>query len=719
MNKKIQKTPMVLQMETQEGGSACLAMILAYYKKWVPLEKVRLDCGVSRDGSNVEGICEAAQGYGLQIDTLRLTAEELSQKGCFPCILQWKDGLFTVCNGIKGNQVYLTDPAIGTITMSMSVFTGFYNGLCLSMSPGPEFQPGGKPPGILQFFQERVRTSSASLLLVVFTALMAVAAGVIIPSFNNMYTDQILTNSVQPHVVKGFLIVFGVVIIFQLLAQMFHILIICRVNGKMASTSNLKYLWHVLRMPLEFFSQRSIGDLTARQMENDLVSQTLVGVLAPLLIQLILLIFYLVVMLNYSLILTAVGLTVTLINLLIAWRIIRKSKDFVRVQMRDESQLTMTTLSGVDMIETIKASGAENGYFEQWSGFFASARKNKSRVNRLNRLTKPLPALLQQVSSVIILTLGTWLIIDNWITAGVFLGFQAMMNSMNNPVNKLLAASQQIQEMYAYMERINDVMKYPEQITEKLDAVSDEDLINSHKLSGDLELSHVFFGYSRMVPPLIQDFSLSIKKGSCVALVGETGSGKSTIAGLIAGLYEPWKGSITFDGIEHSDIPRAVFTGSVSAADQNVVLFEDSIENNIKMFDPTIQDFEMILACRDVGIHDSILRRKGGYKALLEEGGRDLSGGERQLLEIARALTQEPSILILDEATSALDARTELDVLRSVRARHITCIIVAHRLSAIRDCDEILVLKQGQIAERGTHEELMHLNGLYKQLFIS
>ena len=363
---RIQKTPVVLQMETQECGAACLAMIMAYYKKWVPLEKVRLDCGVSRDGSNIENMCKAAQGYGLRTNTMQLAMDQQSLEklppGChFPCILEWKSGLFVVCNGIRDGKIYLTDPANGTSTMNWTTLASYFAGQCLFLEPGPDFQTGGKPAGIWKFFRERVRRQLSSLLLVMFTALMAVAAGIIIPSFSNMYTDKVLTKAVQPHVVRGFLIVYGVVIIFQLLAQIFHLLMICRVNGKMATSSNLKYLWHVLRMPLDFFSQRLSGDLTARQMENDLVSQTLVGVLTPLVIQLILLIFYLAVMLSYSLILTAVGLTVTLINLLISWRIIRKSKDLVRVQMRDESQLTMTTLSGIDMIETIKATGAENG----------------------------------------------------------------------------------------------------------------------------------------------------------------------------------------------------------------------------------------------------------------------------------------------------------------------------------------------------------------------
>jgi len=724
MSKTPVKVPVILQLEALECGAASLAMILAYYHKWVPLEKVRTDCGISRDGSNAANIAKAARSYGLTAQGKRYSLKRIREAASFPCIIWWNANHYLVLDGFKNGKAYLNDPASGRRTVTDEEFDRSYSMLCLQLAPGPDFKPEGKREGIWPFLSERIKETRKELIAIVATSLLAVLAGVVIPVFSQVYSDNILSGT-NAQWLTGFLVLFGLIILYQLVSQALHVCKILKVTGKTAVTSNAKFLWHVLRMPMEFFSQRTAGDLSRRQGENDQVATILVSQLAPVAVQMVLLVFYLAVMLSLSVQLTIVGLAAVIINLFLVRYISAKLLENSRVQLRDEGKAAGVLVSGIDMIETIKASGAENGYFERWSGYQAGANASKVKTAGINEFLMTLPGLAQQLSNVIVLSLGAVLIIHGHMTAGIFLAFQSLLASFLNPVNQLLGAGQSIRQMRSYMERISDVMKYPcqpglENETDSEKLLNDESVLReAEKLSGEVDISHVTFGYSKLAQPLIRDFSLHIPCGGRIALVGGSGSGKSTIAKLISGLYEPWEGNITYDGRSRKDIPRPVFTGSLSVVDQEVTLFADTIENNIKMWDTSIPNSDMIRAAKDAGIHDDILQRKGGYSSVLEENGSDLSGGQRQRMEIARVLAGNPSVVILDEATSALDAKTEYEVTRAIEARHITCIIVAHRLSTIRDCDEILVLKDGIVAERGTHRELMALDGYYKQLVTS
>ena len=716
------KVPVILQMEALECGAASLCMILAYYKKWLPLEVVRYDCGVSRDGSTAENISTAAQSYGLDVKILKYNVSQLKEQGEFPCIIWWNYTHYVVLDGFAGDSAVLNDPAKGRITVSKEEFEGSYSNLCMMLRPNENFVPGGKPKSMVSYFLERVKGNGGALALIMVTAALAAVAGAIIPSFNSAYTDLLSQNSTQ-YINSGeniglilFLLLFGLFILYHTVCQLFNIIYIYRASGKLAVVSNLSFLWHVLRLPMDFFSQRYAGDLSARQTENDKVAKTLVQIAVPTCIQIVLLLFYLFVMIRVSVELTFVGLLTVAANMIIARYISQKRTDIMRVLLRDTGKLNAVTVSGIDMVETIKASGAENGFFERWSGLHASTMKSKVAYGRVNQYIGPLPNLVQQISTVIMLAIGASLIIDGYLGAGAFLTFQALMNSFLKPVNMLINAGQKIQEMRSYAERIEDVMKYPVEVSAEEEDPALEDLKGAEKLSGNVEIKNITFGYSRLAEPIIKDFSLSIQPGAKVALVGSSGSGKSTISKLIAGLYDPWSGSITFDGRKRCEIPRAVFAGSISVVDQDVSMFADTIENNIKMWDTTIEYYDMVLAARDADIHDDIIQKKGGYHYVMAENGKDLSGGQRQRLEIARALAGDPSLIIMDEATSALDAKTEYLVSEAIKARGITCIIVAHRLSTIRDCDEIIVLDHGVVAERGNHDTLMAKNGLYAEL---
>ena len=400
-------------------------------------------------------------------------------------------------------------------------------------------------------------------------------------------------------------------------------------------------------------------------------------------------------------------------NLLNSVVMSNKRVNITRVQQRDSGKLSAMTINGIRMVETIKASGAENGFFRHWSGLQASVNEQTVRFERLNVTVGLISPILSTVADIIVMVLGVYLTIRGDFTVGMIYMFQTYLASFMSPVSTLIGAGQTLQEMRTDMERVEDVMEYPDAPA----TVKVHDTTESYaKLSGAVEIKNLTFGYAPLRPPLIKDFNMTIKPGSRVAFVGASGCGKSTIAKLISGLHEPWSGEILFDGKPISEIDRGVFTGSLAVVDQDIVLFEDTIAENIRMWDSTIADFEIIMAARDAQIHEDIMKREGGYESHLTEGGNDLSGGQRQRLELARVLAQDPTIIILDEATSALDAKTEYNVVKAIADRGITCIVVAHRLSTIRDCDEIVVLDHGVVAERGTHEELYAKGGLYTSL---
>ena len=710
------KVPVVMQMEALECGAASLAMILAYYNKWIPLEQVRADCGVSRDGSNARNVLKAARSYGLTAKGFRYEPDDLKKNGSFPCIVHWNFNHFVVLDGFKGNKAYLNDPARGTYAVPMETFDKSFTGICLMFEPGEDFQPSGKPKSVLGFARKRLEGTGAAIAFVVLTTVITSLIGIINPSFSRIFLDRLLTGQ-NPEWFGPFIVALALMAVVQLVVQWVQAVYSLRIKGKLAVVGNSTFIWHVLRMPMEFFSQRMAGDIQQRQDTNGSIAHSLINTFAPLVLDAMMMVFYLVVMIRYSLPLTLIGLLSIVINLVMSQVISKKRINITRVQMRDAGKLAGATVAGIEMIETIKASGAENGFFEKWSGYQASVNTQQVRFAKLNQYLGMVPGLVSSLSNTAVLMIGVYLTMQGQFTVGMIMAFQSFLGSFSAPATSLISAGQTIQEMRTQMERVEDVMEYPPDVTD-CGGLVDEDA-EYDKLSGTVEMKNVTFGYSRLDAPLIENFSLTLKPGSRVAFVGTSGCGKSTLSKLISGLYKPWSGEILFDGKPIGDIDRSVFTGSLAVVDQDIILFEDSIRNNIKMWDDSIEDFEMILAARDAQLLEDIMQRDGGYDYKLTEGGKDFSGGQRQRMEIARVLAQDPTIIILDEATSALDAKTEYEVVKSIKDRGITCIVVAHRLSTIRDCDEIIVMDRGKVVERGTHQELFAKNGLYAQLVSS
>lgn len=711
------KVPQVMQMEALECGAASLTMILAYYNKWIPLEQVRSDCGVSRDGSNAKNVLKAARTYGLIAKGYRYEPEDLKKNGKFPCIIHWNFNHFLVLCGFKGNKAVLNDPAKGSYSVSMDAFDQAFTGICLMFEPDEGFMPDGKPKSVVKFAGNRLRGAKTAVVFVILTTIIASLLGIIQPAFSRIFLDRLLTGR-NPEWVFPFLAGLTALTLVQLIVAWVQAVYSLRINGKLAAVGNTGFLWKVLRMPMEFFSQRMAGDIQGRQGSNASIANNLVNTAAPLIIDAVMMVFYLVVMLRYSPMLSFVGIASIMVNLFFSRVISKKRVNITRVQMRDAGKLAGATVAGIEMIETIKASGAENGFFEKWAGYQASVNTQKVRFARLNQYLGIVPEFVSALTNTAVLMLGVYLCIRGDFTVGMIMAFQGFLASFTAPATTLIGAGQTLQEMRTEMERIEDVMQYPEDVCfQGEDENGDEpDAAEYDKLSGKILIKNVTFGYSKLAEPLIEDFNLDVAPGSRIAFVGSSGCGKSTISKLISGLYQPWSGEILFDSKPIKKIDRSVFTGSLAVVDQDIILFEDTIANNIKMWDSSIEDFEMIMAARDAQLHEDIMQRDSGYQYKITEGGKDFSGGQRQRMEIARVLAQDPTIIILDEATSALDAKTEYEVVKAIKDRGITCIVVAHRLSTIRDCDEIIVMEQGKVMERGTHEELYAKGGLYTKL---
>lgn len=712
---KVAKVPVILQLEALECGAASLAMVMAYYNKWIPLEQVRLDCGVSRDGSNAKNMLIAARSYGMSAKGYRYEPDSLREKGRFPCIIHWNFNHFVVLNGFRKDKAVLNDPAKGLVEVSMKEFDEAFTGVCIMLEPAEGFVADGKKKSITKFAQKQLMGTGTAMLFTVMVSLISALIGVIHPVFSRIFMDRLITGK-NPDWVAPFFLFLSTFALIQIVLSGMQAIYSLKIQGKLAIKANAQYMWHVLRMPAEFFTQRMAGDIVARKDTNAGIASALINTLAPTVLNMIMMVIYLVVILRYSAVLTLIGIGGMVLNIVLNQYISGKRINISRVQMRDAAKLSSTTVAGIEMIETIKASGAENGFFEKWSGYQASVNTQNVKAIKLNQYYDLISQIMSSLVNMIILALGLYMIIQGQFTVGMFFAFQAMLGSFMEPVTELASAGTTIREMRTNMERIEDVMEYPADVEYKQNSKEE---VSYDKLTGKVELKNVTFGYSRLAPPLIENFSMTLEVGQKVAFVGSSGCGKSTLAKLISGLYQPWSGEILFDGKPISEIDRNIFTGSLAVVDQDITLFEDTIANNIKMWDSSIEDYEMILASRDASLHEDIMQRDGGYQYKLMEGGRDFSGGQRQRMEIARVLAQDPTIMIMDEATSALDARTEYEVVKAIKDRGITCIVIAHRLSTIRDCDEIIVMEHGKIVERGNHEKLMAQHGKYEELIMS
>lgn len=709
------KTPTLLQMEAAECGAAALGSVLGYYGRIVPLEKLREDCGVSRDGSKASNINKAARRYGMEAKGYKKEMDNLLEMK-MPLIIFWNFNHFLVFEGVKRGRAYLNDPASGPRSVSMEEFDDSFTGVVIEIRPGPDFKPGGAKRGILPALLPRLRHSYDAVLFITLTNLFLVLPGLVIPTYSKVFIDEYIVKGkeywVRPLLVC-MLITVPVMVVLNWIQQYF----LLRFQTKLALASSAKFFNHVLRLPVEFFAQRFAGEIGSRVAINDRVANLLAGPVIKVALDVVMAGFYAFLMLGYDKVLTVCTVSISLLNIGAIRAVGRRRTDISRRLVQETGKLMATSMAGLKMIETLKASGGEHDFFGRWAGYQAKTQAAKQSLGMFDQTVGVLPTFLGTLSTTTILGLGGLRVMNGNLTIGEMAAFSTLLASFTAPIGSLTSLGSTTQQMVGDMNRLDDVLRYevdPQTVESK--GPEPETLKGVIKLTGHLELRNVTFGYSKLAPPLIQEFNLTVAAGSRVALIGASGSGKSTVAKVASGLYEPWEGEILIDGVPRKQIPRRLLRSSVAMVDQDIFLFEGVVRDNISMWDPTMPDINIINAIRDACIDDVVLSRPGGYDCKVEEGGANFSGGQRQRLEIARALANSPTLLVLDEATSALDPVTESHIDQNLRRRGCACVIIAHRLSSIRDCDEIIVMDRGSIVQRGTHESMKDVDGPYAKL---
>lgn len=705
-------------MEATECGAASLAIILAYHNRIVPLAELRIECGVSRDGSKASNIILAARRYGMEANGFKVEYLEQLKELSLPFIVFWNFNHFLVVEGFSKKWVFINDPATGPRKIVWEEFDEGFTGVVLVMEPGADFFKGGHKPNLRLALIERLRGSVGAILYCILAGFLLVLPGLALPVFSQVFVDEILvenrTEWLRP-------LVLGMIIttVFQAILTLLRLRYLRKLRIKLAVSMSSRFLWHILRLPIRFYAQRYAGEISNRASLNNKVAEVLSGQLATTVIDGVMVLFYALVMFAYDGVLTLIGICFAAINGLALQWVARRRVDGNMRLVQDWGKASAVGIAALQSMETLKASGLESDFFSRWSGYYTKAVKAQQDLEVTNQVLGMLPILLTSLTSTLILVVGGWRVIDGNLSVGMLVAFQSLMLSFQQPVNTLVDFGTTLQELEGDLNRLDDVLgnSLDPELAESQNQQEVE--IQASPLKGYVELRNLTFGYSSIDPPLIENFSLSLQPGKRLALVGSSGSGKSTLAKLICGLYEPLEGEILFDGTPRNQIPHRVLANSLSVVEQDIFIFGGTVRDNLTLWNASIPDEQLTQACKDAAIHDTVMKIPGGYDGELLEEGANLSGGQRQRLEIARALVKNPAIMVMDEATSALDTQTEQIIIENLRSRKCSCILVAHRLSTIRDCDEIIVLEEGKVVQRGTHEELWEKGGVYRRLIRS
>lgn len=703
------KTPTIFQMEATECGAASLSMIFGYFGKHLPLEQMRIETGVSRDGCNAGNIMRAAKRYGLDCHGYRKEPEALKAIQ-LPCIIHWNFNHFVVFEGLKGKYAYINDPAVGRRKLTWQELDESFTGIVLTFSKTDQFQKEKKKNTSFSFLARRLKGQYGVLFKLVYIGLLMVFPGLVLPVLSQVFMDDVLVGGYTDWLTK-ILVFMGLLVGLKLGLTYYRDLILQKLCSKMTLISGYSFLRHLMRLPITFFDQRYAGDLVERMESNTEINQFLAGDLAETVLNCFVAIFYLVILLFYNPLMTLVGLgnvAVCLAAVFLSNKVI--SGMMMKLQISG-GKLYGAVCAGLNITDTIKASGAEEAYTARVLGYQAKQNNLEQQLSRFQQVAGAIPEAAGQITDALLLMLGAILVIRGEMTMGMLVAFNALFDSFCQPVNALVGFIRNIQALKANLGRVEDINRYEQDIRYRAEQPRRS---MGRKLTGEIELREVSFGYSTLKPALVENFSFRLHSGDSIAFVGPSGCGKSTVAKTVSGLYRPWSGEILLDGMPMDQIAPEIRNASIATVSQNIALFSGTVRDNLTMWNPAILEADMIAAAKDACIHDFIIQQSGGYDFVLTEGASNLSGGQRQRLEIARALATKPSILIMDEATSALDPVVEKKVMDNIKRRGCTCVIVAHRLSAIRDCSQIVVMRQGKIIQRGTHGSLMAEDGFYK-----
>ncbi len=708
------KTPIVYQMEATECGAASLSMIMAYFGKHIPLEQMRIETGVSRDGCNAGNIMRAAKRLGLECHGYRKEPEAL-RKLTPPCIIHWNFNHFVVFEGFKGKHPVINDPAVGRRVLSMEELDSSFTGIVITFALTPGFTKEKKKNGVLTAFAKRLSGQKSAVLQSLFAGLLLVFPGLALPVMSQFFMDEILLSGNTDWFVQ-FIVALIAVALLQAGLMMYRGYILNRLKKKLALVSGRKFLYSLFRLPVSFFDQRYAGDIVNRISNNTDINDFVTGSLVETVLDIIVTAFYMALLIMYSPLLAAVAVIAALINVAATKITSNILSEYVIKLQQDSGKLSGAVCAGLEITSTLKASGTETEYAERIMGYSAKAISLDNKLSRHQQIANAIPAAVKVAADAAILFVGGFLVIRGRMSIGQLVAFTALFGSFSEPVEKMVSFVKDFQTAKADISRIEDIENYP---PDKKTAPQDEGVFSPKtKLNGSVELKKISFGYSRLNAPIVEDFSCKVECGSSIAFIGASGCGKSTVSKIVSGLYEPWSGEVLFDGIPIGDIPKEILNASVSTVSQNITLFSGTVRDNLTLWNSNVTEADMIAAAKDACIHDIITQKPGAYDYRLTEGASNFSGGQRQRLEIARALVLNPTVLIMDEATSALDPLIEKRIIDNIKRRGCTCIIIAHRLSAIRDCDQIIVMSKGKIVQHGTHEQLRAENGLY-QTFIS
>ena len=704
------KTPTIYQMEATECGAASLTMVFGYYGKFLPLEQMRIETGVSRDGCNAKNILRAARKFGMEAKGYKKSLEGLLEMEA-PCIIHWNFNHFVVWEGVQGKYAYINDPAMGRRKLTMEELDDCYTGVVLAFQPTESFEKSKKKKTLMSFIKKRLKGQTGTITALFTIGLLMVFPGMVIPVFSQFFIDEIISAG-HDDWMSVFLAVMAFTVLFKQGLTYYRGMLLQRFQNKMALTSAHEFLSHMFRLPMSFFDQRYSGDLAQRVDNNNNVSTFLAGELAETVLNIFVAAFYLILLLVYSPLLTLIGIFNVVFNMVVVKLSSNSISSMTMKFQQDQGKLVGSLFAGLNITATLKASGAESGYVSRIQGNYAKTTLLEQKIGKRQEILNAIPTAANEITSVLVLMLGGLLVIKGNLTAGMLVAYTSLLDSFTDPVNKLVQFVQKIQTLKADMSRVEDIMKYEEDGKFK----ETKKVPMTMKLEGVVDLEDISFGYSILENPLVEGFNFHLNSGSSIAFVGASGCGKSTVSKIVSGLYLPWGGEVRMDGVPVANIPKEILSSSISTVSQEITLFSGTIKDNLTMWNKSVMDVDIVKAAKDACIHDVITSKPGAYDFKLAEGGSNLSGGQRQRLEIARALVTNPSILIMDEATSALDPVVEKEIIDNIKRRGCTCVIVAHRLSAIRDCDEIIVMDRGKIVQRGNHEELAKVDGHYQRL---